>query len=118
MLRDEPHSKEVLSSTIQSNDFGLIHLEPIGFNSDLSPARYGYASEAENTLDIINLQGVFNSLDNSDHTVAMDEISQWHTQAEMETAAYQQALEEVASNIYFLSGDMNKGGIFFYKTLT
>ena len=106
-----------IEKKIQSNDFGEIQLSPIDTGYWVGDShRITYMSEAHFPMSVINVQGIFESLGNSDDVMTdIQYLSQWHSLDDIDTQEYQGHIEHFNNNIYFLNGNLSKGGLFFYK---
>lgn len=114
-MRDEEYL--YIEKKIVSNDFGEMNFEPI--NRDLwvtDSHRMCYREEAHFPMTIINLTGVYESLGTSEDVIGdITYLGNYHTPEEVESAEYRGHLEHFNDNVYFLTGNLSKGGIFFFK---
>lgn len=115
-LRDEEVYLS-LEKKVPTNDFGDLNFSPVETSYWQGQShRCRYLDEATSPMTVINLQGVYEGLSSADDVLPdITYLTQWHGPEDVASQEYQDHLNHFNSNVYFLTGNLSKGGIFFYK---
>lgn len=102
-----------LSATVSTN-FGEIYIPQTSDTFDIGTYYSCYARGVEKPMSVINLQGVYNRLPLYDGA-SLNTLAYGGTWEEVNTQAFLDAKDDFASNVYFLWGSIDTGGLFFFK---
>lgn len=99
---------------VTTNDFGNIWMTCVDLNYNFSN-RNAYVNESMHPMTVLDGKLIYDATPNTFNQLTKDYLVAWHTEAEIASAEYKAKVKEFTDSVYWLSGKMSQGGIFFYK---
>ena len=104
-----------LETEIASNDFGNMQISPLDTSNYDSLDRFAYADEASKPSSVVDLSGAYSMLQDTNVYLSLQYLLNWHDDEEVESQTFKEHADNFRKNVYWLTGNENSGGIFFFR---